>query len=238
VRSFDAVVCSSQFGEQELVRIGARNLVRVPLGVELDVFHPDAGTRSGDGRLDLVCAGRLSAEKQPLVAIEALRVLRSRGHEAHLVVAGDGPLAEDLRRRKARLPITFTGHVGSRRSLAALLAGAHVALAPCPVESFGLSVLESLACGTAVVTASEGAAPELLAPGAGLAAASTPTAFAHAVEHLLQVPVGQRRSAARHRAQQMPWGATVVGMLRAHHLDDGTTVAKADAEAMTPAWTP
>lgn len=233
VRSFDAVVCSSAFGEDELRRVGAKHVSRVPLGVDLEVFHPEAGAPPGDDRLHLVCAGRLSSEKRPLLAIEALRVLRARGRAAHLVVAGDGPLGEDLRRRKAHLPITFAGHVGDRRTLAALLASADVAIAPCPVESFGLSVLEALACGTAVVTAAEGAAPELLAPGAGLAAPSTPTAVADAVEHLLEVPVERRRRAARHRAEGHPWHSTVEGMLRAHGLADHRSTTRSSAGPST-----
>jgi alpha-1,6-mannosyltransferase len=220
VRSFDRVACASAFGAAELTRVGARNVAHVPLGVDLDTFHPSARERAtpsgGPGTIHLVCAGRLSKEKRPVVAIEALRVLLARGRDVRLVVAGDGPQGEELRARKARLPITFTGYVGDRRALAALLAGADVALAPCPVESFGLSVLEALACGTPVVTSNRGAAPELLVPGAGLAAASEPTAMADAVEHLLAVPVEQRAAAARHRAEQLPWSATVDALLRVH----------------------
>jgi alpha-1,6-mannosyltransferase len=220
VRSFDRIVCASAFGAAELARVGARNVVAAPLGVDLETFHPAARTRATatappDG-LALVCAGRLSKEKRPVLAVEALRVLLARGHRAHLVVAGDGPQAEQLRARKSRLPITFTGHVGDRRALAGLLAGADVALAPCPVESFGLSVLEAMACGTAVVTSDRGAAPELLVPGAGLPAAGDPVAMADAVEHLLAVPVARRRAAARIRAEQLPWSATVDALLRAH----------------------
>lgn len=220
VRSFDQVACASAFGGAELARVGARNVAHVPLGVDLEVFHSDARQRASTGgtpgTIHLVCAGRLSKEKRPVLAIEALRVLLARGRRAHLVVAGDGPQGEELRARKARLPITFTGHVGDRRALAALLAGADVALAPCPVESFGLSVLEALACGTPVVTSDRGAAPELLVPGAGLGAAGDPTSVADAVEHLLAVPAEQRALAARTRAEQLPWSATVDAMLRLH----------------------
>jgi alpha-1,6-mannosyltransferase len=220
VRSFDRIVCASAFGAAELTRVGARNVVAAPLGVDLETFHPAVRARATatappDG-LALVCAGRLSKEKRPVLAVETLRVLLARGHRAHLVVAGDGPQAEQLRARKSRLPITFTGHVGDRRALAGLLAGADVALAPCPVESFGLSVLEAMACGTAVVTSDRGAAPELLVPGAGLSAAGDPVAMADAVEHLLAVPVARRRAAARTRAEQLPWSATVDALLRAH----------------------
>ena len=225
VRSFDHVACASGFSRAELARVGARNVVHVPLGVDLETFTPDAASRAshaGRRALALVCAGRLSKEKRPVLAVEALRVLLSRGHDAHLLVAGDGPQAEELRARKARLPITFTGHVGDRRALAALLAGADVALAPCPVESFGLSVLEAMACGAAVVTSDRGAARELLAPGAGLAAASDPSAIAAAVEHLLAVPVAPRPSAARGRAGQVPWSATVEAMLRLHAGPSGS----------------
>lgn len=232
LRRFPTVVCASEYAADELRRAGADDVRVVPLGVDLDVFTPSARVDPphGAGVARLVLLSRLSAEKRPEVALAVLRALLARGVDADLTVIGAGPLAESLRERAADLPVTFTGHLRHRSTVAALLASADVALAPCPVEAFGLAPLEALACGTPIVTAASGALPELVRPGAGVAALPEPTgdddadleraglAGAVAVEALLALPVSERRAAARRRAEELPWSATVAGLLAAHGL--------------------
>ncbi|AZQ70421.1 glycosyltransferase [Streptomyces luteoverticillatus] len=215
-RAFDAVVATSAFSCAEFARVAAPALYRVPLGVDLGVFAP--AETAPRAVAHLVYAGRLSAEKHPRLPLETLRVLLRRGVPALLDVLGAGPERDRLERRayEAGLPVRFHGHVADRRAVARALARADVALAPCPVESFGLAVLEALACGTPAVTANTGASPELLTPDAGLAAPTTPEATANAVLRLLSIPESRRRTAARKRAEEFPWERTVRGMLAVH----------------------
>lgn len=210
---FDHVVCTSGFAQDEFDRVGATNVTRVPLGVDLDVFRP-APHRAGAA---LVCLGRLSKEKRPEVAIRALAALRDRGVDAHLIMVGGGPMRNALRAAAAGLPVTFTGHVSDRAAVARLLARADATIAPCPAETFGLSVLESLACGTPVVVSAAGGAHELITAGCGRAAPPDGESFAAAIETLLCLP--RARLAARSRAEAYPWTRTVAGMLAVHGLD-------------------
>ncbi|WP_141576833.1 glycosyltransferase [Actinomadura sp. WMMA1423] len=211
---FDAIVTTSAFAAAEFARVGAPHLHRVPLGVDLATFRP-AAVPGGDDRLRLLHLGRLSREKAPALALMTLRELRRRGVRAHLDVVGSGPLYPALRGLAAReaLPVRFHGHVEGRGDVAALLAGADVVLATCAVESFGLAVLEALACGTAVVAADGGAAQELLAPGAGVAVPATPGRFADAVREIVRSPRSERRAAARARAEHYPWTTATARML-------------------------
>jgi alpha-1,6-mannosyltransferase len=168
------------------------------------------------GTVRLVHLGRLSAEKRPDLAIEAVGELRRRGLDVRLDMIGDGKLARELQERAAGLPVTFHGHVRSRSEIARLLGIADVVLATCPVESFGLAVLEALACGTPVVAADQGAAGELLVPGAGLAVPATGVGFADGVIEVMSWAPDGRRAAARLRAETFPWSAAVDGMLAVH----------------------
>ncbi|WP_067456480.1 glycosyltransferase [Actinomadura macra] len=220
--SFDAIVVTSAFAAAEFARVGAPALHRVPLGVDLATFRPlvprheDGGEAGdGDGLVRLVHLGRLSTEKRPDLAIGAVAELVRRGVPAHLDVVGDGPCGPRLRAwaERERLPVRFHGHVGGRAAVAALLARADVALATCPIESFGLAVLEALACGTPVVAADRGAAHELLVPGAGAGVAPRAAAFADGVQEVLRLPPARRRAAARARAERYPWTTTIEGML-------------------------
>jgi alpha-1,6-mannosyltransferase len=213
---FDRVVTTTRFAAQEFARIGIPTN-HVPLGVDLERFRPTNRSQT-DGVPLLVLCSRLSREKRPDLAIEALRVLRRVGSTARLIVAGSGPLAASLRRRARGLPVEMVGHLADRSSVALLLGSADVVLAPGPVETFGLAALEALACGTPVVAASTSAVAELVAGGAGRSARPEPPALAAAVAGLLAVPEAQRRHAARARAELFPWSRTTDTMLALHGL--------------------
>lgn len=218
---FELALCASVWAAGELCRVRRPARVRViPLGVDLAMFRPAAGVRPPTAVIRLVCVGRLSGEKRPEVAIAAVGVLVDAGVAAELVMVGDGPARSGLERRSAALPVRFTGHV-ERAAVAHLVASADVAVAPCPVETFGLGALEALAAGTPVVAARGGALGEVV-PGwgpAGRVVAPTGAAVAAAVEALLDEPVADRRAAARTVAEGYPWSATVAGFLAAHGLD-------------------
>ena len=190
--SYARVVCTTEFAEREFVRIGARNVVRAPLGVDLEGRHPslrDPALRArhaSEDQLLLVLCSRLSVEKRPGTALDALEALLRRGRRAVLVVAGDGPLRSPPRTAGAGTAPArpFLGHVADRASLGALQASADVCLAPGPAETFGLAALEAMACGTPVVASSLSALPEVVGS-AGATAADSGDSFADAVERLL-----------------------------------------------------
>lgn len=213
--AFDTVVCTTAWADQEFRRLGVEHLHRVPLGVDLGLFQPGDPARSQCPLL--VMSSRLSKEKRPDLAIAATAELLERGTPVRLVVAGHGPLRSALGRQAAGLPVEFLGYLGDRGELARLLGSADVFVAPGPVETFGLAALEALACGTPVVANIHSAVPEVTGP-AGWPAASTPRSFADAVTSVLAADRAQTRLAARARAEQFPWSATVSGFLRVHAL--------------------
>ncbi|MFK4195954.1 glycosyltransferase [Streptomyces sp. NPDC033754] len=221
--AFARIVCTTEWAEREFVRIGARNVVRAPLGVDLERCRPGRRStvlraRYADGeRVLLALCSRLSVEKRPGTALDALAELRGAGVRAALVVAGDGPLrgALERRARERRLPVRFLGHVADREALADLQAAADVCLAPGPAETFGLSALDALACGTPVVVSTSSALPEVVGS-AGAVAADTPEAFAEAVRGVLAVPEAVRRAGARARAEGFTWDRSVAAFLQAH----------------------
>jgi glycosyltransferase involved in cell wall biosynthesis len=179
-------------------------------GVNTNVFQPDAGAgvgfRSayGIGERPLVLAvGSLTLEKR----YEFLfHVWSSLGPNApDLVVCGEGVERDRLQAsaRALRLPVRFLGHLTP-----SALVGAYNA-ADCfvhggVVETFGLSVLEAMACGRAVLAARAGAVPEVLGDTGVLAPPDEPDAFAAQLRDLLAAP--SRRAAlgaaARRRAME------------------------------------
>ena len=232
--SYERVVCTTRWAAAEFERIGAQNIARAPLGVDLDMFTPARrASATGQGPL-LVHCGRLSAEKKPQRSLNTLATLRANGVPARLVVAGDGPLRARLEQRAARdgLPVRFAGFVSGAGALATLLASADIVLAPGPAETFGLAALEALACGTPVVASAESALPEVTGD-AGTSVAGDD--LAAGVLTVLRRPEAARRAAARARAEQFGWPAAVAAFLAAHGAYPAQAAQTAAQAAQMPA---
>jgi alpha-1,6-mannosyltransferase len=227
-RNYDQVVCTTRWAAAEFARIGAQNVIRAPLGVDLEMFTPARRAREMGQELLLVHCGRLSAEKKPQRSLNTLATLRANGVPARLVIAGDGPLRARLERRVARdgLPVTFAGFVSGTAPLAALLASADIVLAPGPAETFGLAALEALACGTPVVVSAESALPEVTGE-AGASVAGDD--LAAGVLAVLSRPEEARRATARARAEQFGWPAAVAAFLAVHSAQAAQSAQSAQA---------
>lgn len=222
VRQFDTVVVTSGFAMREfrhLVDAAGTGLHRISLGVDLTAFRPPTVSPAQPGRdgpLRLVHAGRLSREKSPHLAVATAVALHRRGVPVRLDVYGTGPHRDELEELAAGAPVVFHGHVADRAELARRLGAADVALSVCPAETFGLAVLEALACGTPVVTAAYGGARELVDASSGAWGEPEPESLADAVLDLAARPVGPTRLGARRRAERFCWSSTVRQMLALH----------------------
>ncbi len=217
---FDTVIASTFFAGGEFERIDLP-YVRVPLGVDLQTFHPDRNRPAlrddlvhDHSEILLVMCTRLSKEKCPDIGIEVVREMGARGVKVRLVILGDGPERRRLERMVADVPVRLLGHVSDRWEVAALLATADVLIAPGPIETFGLAALEALACGTPVVANRSGALAEVIGERGGAAVDPTAGAFADAV--LAVMANTNRRADARSRAEEFPWSQTVARMLALH----------------------
>jgi alpha-1,6-mannosyltransferase len=216
---YDMVVCTTGFAREEFDRINAPNVATVPLGVDLDTFHPRHRSLrlrrhwAAPGQTLLVHCGRLSVEKRVDRSVDALAALCDSGVDARLLIVGEGPLRRKLERQAARLPVSFTGFVDNRDEVAALLASADVALAPGPHETFGLAALEALACGTPAVVSRTSALREIVTSDSGAHAANDPGSIARGVVDIIGRPLRRRRRDARRRAEQFTWSRAADGML-------------------------
>jgi alpha-1,6-mannosyltransferase len=173
-------------------------------------------------RADSPYAATLRTSRIPISGIPGTKMVNSCAKSAHgpdlravLVVAGDGPLRRrlELRARAEGLPVRFIGFLQDRTALATLLASADVAIAPGPVETFGLAALEALACGTPVVVSASSALPEVI----GAAGVSvTGEDFASGVHTVLERSATAQRATARARAEEFGWPAAVAAFLAVH----------------------
>ena len=225
-RNFNQIIATTNFAAREFIALKTKNLIKVPLGVDLKVFNPNK--RSEELRTELlkgseillVHCGRLSKEKEPQRSVEALIELRARGIDARLVIIGMGPMWKEIRTLAKGHPIDTLGYIADRNKVAAILASADVSLAPGPLETFCLAALESLASGTPVVTSNSNAVGEFLIQGlkdpAGATAHDNYDSIADAIERVIRKQ--KIRLRAREVAEEMTWDNTVNRMLEAHGI--------------------
>ncbi|HEY4039889.1 MAG TPA: glycosyltransferase family 1 protein [Burkholderiaceae bacterium] len=129
--------------ERELAAWGIHNVARWTRGVDLDVFRPRGEPSPLVERLKrprFLYVGRVSVEKN----IEAFLKLDLPGSK---IVAGVGPALELLGRRFP--DVRFVG-VLDREALAQLYSSVEAFVFPSLTDTFGLVMLEALACGTPV----------------------------------------------------------------------------------------
>ena len=217
-RRYDRVVVTTNYSAREWEGTAAE-VVRVPLGVDLEAFSPLSEPLPPAETLRLVHVGRLSREKSPSLAVATAVELDHRGRSVRLDVFGTGPHIDELLSIADGSPIFFHGYSDDRSAIATAYRRADICLSVCPAETFGLAVLEGLACGTPVVTADQGGAFELVASDCAEWADPDPVFLADAVERLaarrVADPVGLQE-AARARAERYPWSSTVALMLAVH----------------------
>jgi len=208
----DVIVCASQYSADEYLRIKERVRI-IPLGVDHSVFrHYENGNDLGVVPTVLF-AGRLSYEKRPHVALHAARELNLRGVKAKFVIAGDGPMRKKLESMAHGLDVTFLGRIHDRDELAMLMSSSTVAISPSPLETFGLSILEVLACGTPVVVANSGAGMEIVDSGCGEVAEPTGSSMAEAIEKVLTQHTPTIRRHCVSRASHYSWSASAASMV-------------------------
>jgi alpha-1,6-mannosyltransferase len=176
-RLVNATLAPSEFVAGELEREGVERVQRVALGVDLDRFNPRRRSYAADTRRSFglpegplaLFVGRFAREKELDLLLAAWPEVERRTG-ARLVLIGDGP----SRRRLQRLPgserLFWLPFEADRDRLADLLAAVDLYVAPCSLETFGLSALEAIASGTPILTADRGGVAETVArSGAGAA---------------------------------------------------------------------
>jgi glycosyltransferase involved in cell wall biosynthesis len=122
---------------------------------------PAPSRREWSGELELLSVGRIDAEKNPLLLVEAIAELeRRRPGRYRLTWVGVGPLAAESERRAEELGladrIRFEGYVPFGPGLLALYRRAHVFVHVSLTEGVPQVLVEALASGTPIVATDVG----------------------------------------------------------------------------------
>jgi glycosyltransferase involved in cell wall biosynthesis len=209
LRGAARVVCLTGTMRDEVIarfRVDPARVTVVPNGVDVQLFRPGSAQRHA--YRELLFVGRLTAQKNVMMTVEAMRLLPA---DVILRIVGTGELRAELAGRIAELGLTNVHLEGqlSPAELALRYRRADLVLMPSTHEGFPLVLLEAMASGAPVVCS---ALPELVeAGGDAVVAVDRPTAdsLATTVRQLLADSPRRARlaAAARRRAAGFGWPA-------------------------------
>jgi glycosyltransferase involved in cell wall biosynthesis len=192
----------------------ARKAVTIHNGVDVDWFDPGGFTQAAQafreslgispGEPVLCSIAAFRPEKLHMTLLKAIAEVRNQGVNCRLLLAGAGPLEQELRDQTAALGLDdAVDFLGSLPDVRTVLAASQCKLLVSAAETFSMAMLEAMAMKTPVITTTVGGAREaiddrttgfLVDPGDAAALARTIVAALDDSERLEQMGEAARRT--------------------------------------------
>ena len=226
-----AAICVSHSTTVALERYFSAPWRIIPNGIDTDVFHPSVGAPPAIRKdvPSILFLGRFDPRNGLRTLIDSFRRVKGKARQAQLVVVGDGPLREHYyKQARGDDDITFVGAVLEGRPSYY----AHSSIYACPTTkaSFGITLLESMACATPIVCSDILGFRDVVMH--EREALMTPCgdrdALADALVRLLddeglRIQLG---TAGRHESMQYSWPRVTSQVLQVYHSVLGQRVAR------------
>jgi glycosyltransferase involved in cell wall biosynthesis len=166
-RSFQKTFVPSIETKLEIEHKGFENVHIWSRGVDCTKYHPHFFSNRIREQYQITSpfilsfVGRLAPEKDIDILMKTAHQLPPEVKDkVHWLIAGDGPLYEEVKRQKPD-NMTLTGYL-TGEPLAELYAASNLFVFPSSTETFGNVVLEAHACGTAAIGARAGGVQEII----------------------------------------------------------------------------
>lgn len=169
IRAANFISCVSWFGRAQAMRIVPADqwdkFHTVRCGIALDELPPVVTRKPGRKHKQIICVARLSSEKGHPGLLRAFAGLIEDGHDAELVLVGDGPEQDIIEATCERLSIAdrvrFTGRLSEKDTLAEI-ADSDLLVLPSFMEGLPVVLMEAMALGVPVVASRVAGVPELI----------------------------------------------------------------------------
>ncbi len=198
IRQASFIVAISSFGRSQLYRWIAHEYWHkvkiVHCGLERSFY--DIAPLPPPHKARLVCVGRLCEQKGQLLLLEACRMLKEKGLEFELVLAGDGEMRPEIERAiKAYgldANVKITGWISSKQVRDEILESQAMVL-PSFAEGLPVVIMEAMALKRPVISTYIAGIPELVIPGENgwLVPAGSVFELSNAMEQALSASVQQ-----------------------------------------------
>jgi len=158
----DAIV--AQFPE------AAPKIAVIPNPVDVSAFNFTPDTKKALKPFVFLCVALLRPEKRLDLLLQAFATVRQNNPDARLVLVGDGPLRQDIEHIISNLnlqsSVTLTGYL-PQTEIASWMQKCHTLVLPSEVETFGLVLIEAMACGLPVIATRCGGPEDIVTPKTG-----------------------------------------------------------------------
>lgn len=163
------VAAISSFGRSQLFRWADfkdwTKIKEVHCGLEPD-FYQQAPIVTPQ-KNQMVCVGRICEQKGQLLLIEAVKLLKDKGHDFHLVLAGDGEMRQEvealIHQYQLQSQVTITGWISSNQVRDCILESELLVL-PSFAEGLPVVIMESMSLKRPVISTYVAGIPELVKP--------------------------------------------------------------------------
>ncbi|HVA73621.1 MAG TPA: glycosyltransferase family 4 protein [Acidimicrobiales bacterium] len=225
VRKVDVYACMSQFALDALRRDWNRGGALVPGGVRVESFAP---AKSRERVPTILFSGLLDDPRKGVEDLLSAAVILARSRpDLKVWLSGPGDPRAILSRVPEAAGIAEHLPVGDPSSQAERYGRAWVTCLPSVSESFGLVLIESLACGTPIVVVDDAAPPSLVTPETGcVAKPHDPQSLARSLDDALEL--AQQIDTARlcrGRAEEFDWDSSIAPLLERLYVSGRDPIA-------------
>jgi glycosyltransferase involved in cell wall biosynthesis len=167
--SYDLTIVSSKVTQNYLIGCGIKNTYQSNfLGIDTKLFQPIESQSSISeleplkGKIKIIYIGRLTADKQIDTLLRVFDVVRMKTNKCGFILVGGGSEESKIRNWVSKYDDAIFLGPQPNTKLPSYYSASDIFITASPKESFGLTVLEAMACGLPVVGTSEGGVGELI----------------------------------------------------------------------------
>jgi len=190
----DAVIAVSNYLKKDIIetlKIEGKYAFYIPNGIDFSLFNAHKAHKEKK----IVFVGRFSLEKGIDIVAEISKKILERTSDVKIVIVSQGSSKigslQPLRKEFETLEAKYGGRFlwikepKNREFISQLYKSSMVCIQPSRYESFGLSVVEAMACGSVVISSNQGGLPEVVGK-AGFVVALKSNEFVKRILRLLK----------------------------------------------------
>ncbi|KZX17379.1 putative teichuronic acid biosynthesis glycosyltransferase TuaC [Methanobrevibacter cuticularis] len=171
----DVILAVSEALKEEILKVNIPNIENKTKiywnSVDVDKFHPNEKAKFKKelkipaNQPMILFVGNIIKRKNVVTLLKAKQLMKEN---CTLVVVGGGPLLNKLKKRVCDEKIANVIFTGPRNDIENIIPSADLLILPSYSESFGLVLIEALACGKPVIGSNVGGIKEIITKDVGL----------------------------------------------------------------------
>ena len=150
----DAITVVSKDTQEHYSKIGFKTH-HIPNAIDIDSLPK---TKKKMFEKQIIYVGRLSKEKGIL---ELLSIINELSTDVNLIIVGNGPEEDKVKLASKQENIHYLGYLPPEQTIP-LIRGSDILIQPSLIEGISTSILEAMACNTAIIATNVGGNKELL----------------------------------------------------------------------------